>query len=153
MYLATWTEVTNTIMTCISTVTIVSASLIIPFLLRRFNDKKMRMESGEKLLADAFDKYFSDEYPKNNFEWYVAEIKSIQIKFDINYVHCKNCNKHCKTDKYMEFFKGYPKNIPELNNFYFTTSRFSFKFEMNVLMCYKCGGKPKVKKIKKEKTN
>ncbi|AGR42354.1 hypothetical protein [Spiroplasma diminutum] len=140
------TDVINTVLTAISTVTVFTASLLIPFLVKKYNDKKQKFESAERSLIDAFDKYFSEEYPKNDFEWYIAEINAVIKRFDINTVACANCKKKCNSKKYMKWFETVDKLIPEVNNFAFRSEKMSFKIELSTLFCYKCTNKKVTKK-------
>ncbi|ALD66702.1 hypothetical protein [Spiroplasma cantharicola] len=139
-------EITNTILTAISTVTVFAASLLIPFLVKKYNDKKQKLDIAEKAILDAFDKYFSDEYSKNDFEWYLAEVNAILKRYEINSFLCTNCKKKCNSKKYMLWFEKVDKTIPEINNFSFKTGRMSFKIELTTLFCYKCTKKKVTKK-------
>ncbi|QHX36881.1 hypothetical protein [Spiroplasma sp. BIUS-1] len=144
--LTTETDIINTVLTAISTTTVFTASLLLPFLVKKYNDKKQKIDAGESALLDAFDKYFSENYSKNDFEWYLAEIRAIIKKNQVKTITCTNCKKKCTSNKYMEWFSKVDKVIPEINNFSFKSGKVGFKMELNVLFCYKCATKKITKK-------
>ncbi|AUB31901.1 hypothetical protein [Spiroplasma floricola] len=146
IFLTPETDIIIAICNGISATTLVTVSFILPFLIKKYNDKKQKIDSGERSLADAFDKYFSDQYPKNDFEWYVAEIKAIIKRNEIKTINCTNCKKKCTSSKYMEWFETVDKTIPEVNNFSFKVGKIGFKIELSVLFCYKCITKKVTKK-------
>ncbi|WP_342275206.1 hypothetical protein [Spiroplasma endosymbiont of Cantharis lateralis] len=146
IFLTYETEIINTILTAISTITVFTASLLIPFLVKKYNDKKQKFDAAERALLDAFNKYFSDEYSKNDFEWYLAEIRAVLKRYEVNSVLCTNCKKKCNSKKYMAWFETVDKTIPEINNFSFKTGKMSFKIELTALFCYKCTNKKVTKK-------
>ncbi|QEH62133.1 hypothetical protein SCHIN_v1c09400 [Spiroplasma chinense] len=148
MILATTTEILNTLFTGVSTVTVVLASLILPLLLKKNSDKNNKLIAAQEALTNAFDKYFSEDFVKNDFAWYCAEILAIQKRFSLTTVHCINCKKKCTTTKYMDYFKKTIRAIPEVNNFSFKSRKWTFKIEMSVLSCYKCKSNKTIKDIK-----
>ncbi|AKX33886.1 hypothetical protein SLITO_v1c02270 [Spiroplasma litorale] len=127
----------NTIITFLTLV-------ILPVFVKKYNDKKQRTDAGERELIDAFDKYFSDEYSKNNLEWYIAEVRSIILKFQVSHIKCLNCKRSYKTDEYMDYFVSAKKKLPEVNNFSLKSSKLMWKNEMSVIYCKKCDGAKKV---------
>ncbi|AKU79465.1 hypothetical protein [Spiroplasma turonicum] len=127
----------NTIITFLTLV-------ILPIFVKKYNDKKQRTDAGENELTDAFDKYFSDEYSKNDLDWYIAEVRSIILKFQINHIKCLNCKRVYKPENYMKYFSTAKKRLPEVNNFSLKASRLFWKNELTVIYCKKCDGAEKV---------
>ncbi|ASP27989.1 hypothetical protein SCORR_v1c02140 [Spiroplasma corruscae] len=127
----------NTIITFLTLV-------ILPIYVKKYNDKKQWTDAGERELADAFDKYFSEEYPKNDTEWYIAEVRSIVLKFQINHILCLNCKRKYQPTDYMLYFEKAKKKLPEVNNFSLKASKLFFSNELTVIYCKKCDGVEKV---------
>ncbi|AUM62869.1 hypothetical protein [Spiroplasma monobiae] len=146
MFLSDTTDIINTVLSAVSTITVFTASLLIPFLVKKYNDKKQKGDAAENSLLDAFDKYFSDDYPKNDFEWYLAEIRAVIKKYEIKIITCTNCKKKCSSSNYMEWFTTVDKVIPEVNNFSFKVGKVGFSLSLNCLYCYKCSTKKVTKK-------
>ncbi|QHX36137.1 hypothetical protein STIUS_v1c05830 [Spiroplasma sp. TIUS-1] len=145
MFLATTIEIINTTLTTVTTLTVVTASLILPLIIKKNNDRNKKKDAIEEALLDSFDKYFSTEYPKNDFEWYYAELLAIIKKFNIRIFICLNCKRKLDVKKYMDYFKTVDKVIPEINNFSVNAGQSGFKIEMMVLACYKCKGEDQYK--------
>ncbi|WP_338984671.1 hypothetical protein [Spiroplasma endosymbiont of Diplazon laetatorius] len=146
MFFSQTTDIINTILSAVSTITVFVASLLIPYLVKKYNDKKQKVDAAENSLLDAFDKYFSDDYPKNDFEWYLAEVSAIIKKYEIKTISCANCKKKCTAQKYMKWFTTVDKVIPEVNNFTFKVGKVGFAINLNSLYCYKCSNKKVTKK-------
>ncbi len=139
------TGLISAIFTAVSAMSLFTASLLLPLLYKKFASRQAKLEEGERALIDAFDKYFSSEYPKNDFEWYFAQIQAVIKRFDVRNFRCINCKKRSSPEKYMEYFKSVDKIIPEINNFSFRTENTKYQNTMSVLTCYKCNGENQYK--------
>ncbi|QGS52184.1 hypothetical protein [Spiroplasma tabanidicola] len=135
----------NAAIATISTITVIFATLIIPILVKKSSNRKIKMDAAQEAIDSAFDKYHSDQSKINDFDWYFAEICAVQKKYDVTSIRCLNCSKVSSCDKYNEWFKTRLRNVPEVNNFSFKSGKLNFKIQLSVLLCYNCVNDKKVK--------
>ncbi|QBQ07977.1 hypothetical protein SGLAD_v1c07780 [Spiroplasma gladiatoris] len=137
-YSTRFIEVYSAVIATITTLTILTGSVVLPLLLKKYNDNKTKLDSAQQAADEAFKLYYSDESKKNDFDWYYAEICAIQKRYGITSVRCLNCKKITSCTKYNDWFKDRLREIPEVNNFCFKAGKLGFKIELSVLLCYNC---------------